>query len=129
MRLITSIKKNEGFSSKPYLDTTGHLTIGYGTKLPITKKEAELLLFHRLVEKIKELEKKYPKFNNLDGLVQMMLIEMSYQMGVKGVLSFTDMLKHLENENYDLAYKEGLDSLWYRQTPNRARRVLKVLRE
>ena len=43
---IDSLKRDEGFMAKPYKDSEGLLTIGYGTLIEegITKEEAELLL-------------------------------------------------------------------------------------
>jgi lysozyme len=43
------IKRFEGFEGWSYDDGVGFETIGYGTRLPITEVEAELLLRHRLV--------------------------------------------------------------------------------
>ena len=45
---VPAIKEAEGFRGEPYDDTTGNPTIGYGTKLPLTEAEGELLLRYRL---------------------------------------------------------------------------------
>ena len=42
-KLLEHIKLEEGFRGEPYTDTEGYPTIGYGTKLPLTQKEADLL--------------------------------------------------------------------------------------
>ena len=39
------------------------------------------------------------------------------------------MWKAFENGDGETAYAEALDSLWYKQTPNRARRFAEFLRE
>jgi lysozyme len=36
---LNLIKESETFSAKPYMDTNGKLSIGYGTQLPDTKEE------------------------------------------------------------------------------------------
>ena len=41
LSLKKKIKKNEGFRNKPYLDSLGHPTIGYGHL--ITNKEKKIL--------------------------------------------------------------------------------------
>ena len=45
---VPAIKEAEGFRGEPYDDTRGNPTIGYGTKLPLTEAEGELLLRYRL---------------------------------------------------------------------------------
>ena len=52
---------------------------------------------------------------------------MAYQMGVKGLLSFTNTLKYIENEHYIEAASNMLKSKWATQTPNRARRHALVM--
>ena len=57
--LVSNIKQEEGYKAKPYTDTAGNITIGYGTNLSIgiSKDEAELLMKHRLQLNGKELGK------------------------------------------------------------------------
>jgi len=121
--LLEEIKINEGFVGTVYKDTEGFDTIGYGTKLPLSKEEAEVLAEMRLKAKIKELEQKEPFVNKLPLDKQEVVVEMSYQMGVNGVLKFKKMWKALKVEDYDTAAKEMLDSRWYVQTPNRAMKL------
>jgi lysozyme len=126
MSLIEDIKIEEGFRGDPYKDHLGYLTIGYGTKLPLTKEEAELLLKHRLEKMQKELNR---RIEEVYGKVSMpakaweLLYHMAYQMGVSGVMNFKKMLGALVNRNYKLASQEALDSRWAMQTPERAMRI------
>ena len=126
-RLISRLKKHEGFSGLPYEDTTGNLTIGYGTKLPIEPGEAELLLKHRLYRKRSELIQKWNEFLSLPGSVQEIVLEMCYQLGVNGFLTFKKTIKYLEDRQWKKASIEMLDSKWARQTPNRANELSKLL--
>ena len=121
--LIEKIKESEGFVGVVYKDTEGFDTIGYGTKLPLTKEEAEVLLEMRLKAKIKELEQKEPFVNSLPLEKQEVIAEMCYQMGVGGVLGFKKMWAALKKENYALAAAEMLDSRWAKQTPSRAKKL------
>ena len=41
-------------------------------------------------------------------------------MGLNGVSKFKKMLKALEDQDFEKASIEMLDSLWAKQTPNRA---------
>ena len=128
MRLVEDLKLEEGFRGEVYLDSEGYPTIGYGTKLPLDKEEAELLLRHRLEKKINEVNVCFPHLE-VDSKIWDMLYNMAYQMGTKKLLTFKKMIKALEEKDFLKAYEEGRDSLWYKQTPNRCIKVLSVLLE
>jgi lysozyme len=117
--IIIKIKKDEGFRGDPYNDHLGIPTIGYGTKLPLSKLEATVLARMRLSAKIEEL-KRITTFNQVQTEAQVIIIEMSYQMGVTGVKEFKKMWKALDNKDYKEASRQMLDSLWAKQTPGRA---------
>ena len=119
MSLIESIKEHEGFRGYAYKDSLGYDTIGYGTKLPLTKEEAELILKHRLNAFTKEVNEKLEWLDIPPDKMEI-LYEMAYQMGVSGLLKFRNMLSALNEKDYKTAAKEMLDSRWARQTPNRA---------
>lgn len=125
--LIDDIKQEEGFKGTVYKCTEGFDTIGYGTRLPLSEKEAEMILEYRL-----NILK-----GNLSGSLYMLdidkkawdiLYNMVYQMGVKGVLNFKNMIKALEAKDYNRAGDEMLDSKWAKQTPARANRLSKAMK-
>ena len=152
MSLLDSVKKNEGFSSTPYIDPLVEkyptrynipaselaiikkhldklkLTFGHGFTF-ITEEEAEAVLELRLLKITKELKKRLTTFDDLSFDIQQMLLEMAYQIGVSGLLKFRKMLAAIERQDWCEAYEEGKDSKWYRQTPSRALEVLKPLKE
>ena len=127
-RVIDSLKQEEGFDGMPYEDTLGIPTIGYGTKLPLTEEEAELLLKHRLDKKILEISEKEPFFLDLPQKAQEVIANMAYQLGVGGVLKFKKMWAALKKGDYQKAADEMLDSKWAKQTPNRAKRLAEIMR-
>ncbi len=127
--LVESIKKHEGFRGMPYDDSLGIPTIGYGTKLPITEHEADLLLKSRMYQKKEELERAEPFIKELPKEKQDVLLEMSYQLGVGGLMKFRKMWKALKRFDYKEAAKEALDSRWAKQTPKRAEELALRLRE
>jgi len=53
---------------------------------------------------------------------------MCFQLGVTGVSKFKNMINSLYKKDYNSAYTHGLDSNWYKQTPNRAIRVMTTLK-
>ena len=126
--LLEDIKAEEGFSAVVYKCTEGFDTIGYGTKMPITKEEAELLLEHRL-KAMKAQLTSYLYDLDIKPEAWDILFNLAYQLGVNGVLKFKKMIEALRVKNYKEASKQGLDSLWAKQTPNRANRLMKRLSE
>ena len=132
--LVARLKFDEGFRAKPYRDTEGKLTIGYGTLIEdgITMEEADWLLRHRL-GKAREalLEGKHAPLvrSVLPQEAVDIIEEMCYQMGVEGVYGFRKMWAALERGDYHEAAKEMLDSLWASQTPNRAKRLASRMRD
>jgi len=116
-----SIKIFEGFRGIVYKCPTGHDTIGYGCKLPISRSEAELLLNSRLRQCERELAKRIPHIWNYSHLgAKEILLDMAYNMGVSGLLKFKKTLRHIENCEYELAAAEMLDSKWANQVGHRA---------
>lgn len=124
---IAQIVADEGYRSRPYKDSRGLWTIGFGHLI----KEGENfkdLTPHKAVEMLRKdykyasdsVENKYPWAEKETRLV---LTNMTFQMGVNGVSKFKNTLTHLENKEYDEAASEMLDSRWCSQTPNRCSRL------
>ena len=66
---------------------------------------------------------------DIDTNAKEIIIEMVYQMGEGGVSKFKGMLSALSDGRYTDASDEMIDSLWYRQTPNRASALALAMRE
>lgn len=122
MSYVEDIKNEEGFKGVVYKCTEGFDTIGYGTKLPITKEEATLLLEYRLNKVKSELNSSLYALK-APAEVWDILYNMAYQLGVPGLLKFGKFIKALQNKDYSQASIEMLDSKWASQTPNRANRL------
>lgn len=125
--LIDDIKQEEGFKGIVYKCTEGFDTIGYGTRLPLSEKEAEMILEYRLNILKSNLSSSLYMLD-IDKKAWDILYNMVYQMGVKGVLNFKNMIKALEAKDYNRAGDEMLDSKWAKQTPARANRLSKAMK-
>ena len=125
--LIDDIKQEEGFKGIVYKCTEGFDTIGYGTRLPLSEKEAEMILKYRL-NILKDNLSSSLYMLDIDKKAWDILYNMVYQMGVKGVLNFKNMIKALEAKDYKRAGDEMLDSKWAKQTPARANRLSKAMK-
>ena len=134
-KLKKRIKRNEGFSQKPYKDQLGFLTIGYGhlisfnERLFLEKKLSKPKLekiflddFNKSVKDFKNFLKPFTSNRNDSEL----LIEMVFQMGVDGVLKFKKLLQNMSRKDKHLVCFEMMNSLWYKQTPNRVKNLINV---
>ena len=129
------IKSNEGFSSKPYKDQLGYLTIGYGHLiLPNEKILLKKQIHKKELEEIfeKDFNKALSNFNHafksltLNEKESELLIEMIFQLGIKGCLKFKNLIKNIKKGNKYLVCFDMMDSLWYKQTPNRVKTLIKT---
>ena len=129
------IKLNEGFSLKPYRDQLGYLTIGYGHLILSNEKFLLKKKLHKKdIEKIfeKDFKKALSNFNNkLKSIASNkkdteLLIEMVFQLGIKGCLKFKNLLRNMSKRNKHLVCFEMMDSLWYKQTPYRVKALIKI---
>lgn len=129
------IKSNEGFSSKPYKDQLGYLTIGYGhlilpnenilLKKQIHKKELEEIFEKDFKKALSNFNNTF-KFFTLNEKESELLIEMIFQLGIKGCLKFKNLIKNIKKGNKHLVCFDMMDSLWYKQTPNRVKALIKT---
>lgn len=117
------IKRHEGFSSDPYVDPLGHITIGYGHKVePMSQYEAEQLLDVDLRQARIQATSLFDKiWLGLNDTRRDVLTEMVFQMGKEGVSKFVKMRQALVNCDYETAAKEMVNSRWYDQTQGRCR--------
>lgn len=65
-----------------------------------------------------------PWFQLLSEQRQSVILSMCFQLGLSGLLKFAKMLAAIMDGHFDHAAEEGRDSLWYRQTPQRAQRLM-----
>lgn len=129
------IKSNEGFSSKPYKDQLGYLTIGYGhlilpnenilLKKKINKKELEEIFEKDFKKALSDFNSAF-KSLTLNEKESELLIEMIFQLGIKGCLKFKNLIKNIKKGNKHLVCFDMMDSLWYKQTPNRVKALIKT---
>ena len=124
LELLNSIRKHEGFRSKCYSDTLGFDTIGYGfaiKDLVLDEDIANIILQRKLEALIRSIEFKFSCYADLPNAVKDVVIEMCYQMGLKGFSKFKRTIEHLKCEEWESAASEMLISRWNEQTPLRAK--------
>ena len=124
------LKTEEGFSAMPYR-LRGVLHIGYGTNLDvgITVREGAFLLAERVGIAEVRLARSWQPYEDMPAAVQVELVDMSYQLGVGGLLEFSQMLDALDRGDYERAAHEAEASRWAAETPKRAARAAAVFRQ
>jgi len=128
-----TLKQDEGEVLHAYQDHLGYWTIGYGRLIDkrrgggITQREAEFLLDSDISRVVDQLATRTDFLSHPEG-VQHALINMAFQLGVNGLMSFRKMWGHLDLREYEAAADEALNSRWAQQTPERAKRVTDMMR-
>lgn len=130
-KLHESIRIHEGLSLKPYRDTQGHLSIGFGKNLDegITIQQAYDLLDSDIDIAMSELDRAVPSWTMHSEARQDVLVEMAFNLGMPRLLGFKKMWAALEAKDYDKAAKEMQDSRWADQTGHRAVTLAMRMRE
>ena len=133
-KLKYRIKKNEGYSNKPYKDQLGFYTIGYGHliksneknyfKINYPKNHFEDLFEIDFSKALREYKTLFYR-NKYNQKEKELLIEMLFQLGPKGVTKFKKMFFYLKKKHKYMVCLEMMDSLWYKQTPNRVIDLIK----
>ena len=127
------IKRHEGFRRYAYKDTRGVLTIGYGFNLDhwmtygISIEEADALLEAKVRVARREASL-IPGWENCSEVRQAVVIDMVYNLGLKGVLGFKRMIAGLKARDWQKAAAEMLDSRWARQVKTRAAELAEMMR-
>lgn len=122
--------RHEGVRLKPYRCTAGKLTIGVGRNLDdvgISKEEALYLLDNDIAKAESTLLQALPWVKDLDEQRRNVLINMTFNMGIDGLLGFKNTLSLIQAKRYEEAAKNMLQSKWAMQVGNRAVYLAKVM--
>ena len=130
--LIERLKISEGFRDRVYKDTLGIDTIGFGfaiKDLVLSEEISEIILKEKVEALIVRIKNKFDWFDEMPPEIQSVCVEVSYQLGLYGFSKFKKTLAHLKEKEFKHAADEMLDSLWAKQTPNRANMLAQIVRE
>ena len=140
---------DEGLYLNVYVDTVGKRTIGVGRNIDdnpltdeendhignkdiesdgITKDDAMYLLDNDINKVISQLKSKLDFFDDLDPIRQRVLIDLGFNMGVPGLLTFKNTLNFVRNGDYDSAAAGLTHSKWFNQVGVRGPRLVKMMK-
>lgn len=132
MSLIDSIKQHEGYVGVVYKDSLGIDTIGYGfaiKDLELDTDVCDIILERKLKNLEDRVNLKFSWYKYMPQEIKDVVMEMCYQLGVTGVSKFKKTLAYLQDKRWEEASVEMLDSLWAKQTPNRAKELSNRVKE
>ena len=143
-KLLKMLTLHEGLKLKVYDDANGkelkagdtligHPTLGVGRNiaadgLGINEEEANFLLMGD-VARIDREAQNWDVYNNLDSIRKCVLLDMLFNMGMTrfNPSKWPNMFKAIEEENWDEASNQMLDSKWAKQVKSRADRLSQIM--
>lgn len=132
--LTIQLRRDEGEVLTAYQDHLGYWTLGIGRLIDkrrgggISPEESAYLLNNDIDKRIGELRRRLPWTTKLDDARFGALVNLSFQLGVDGLIAFKTTLALLEQAKYEAAGNQLLNSKLATQTPTRAQRIAKQLR-
>ena len=136
------VQLEEGFRDTVYKDHLGIRTFGYGHNIeanPIptfiietiinkgAKDGAEQLFKYDLNKVVEQLNKRLPWWSDKPIEVRTVLVDMVFNMGIRGVSRFKTTLKYMQRDDFRGAGLNLMASRYAEQVPNRAKRNKELL--
>lgn len=125
--------RHEGLRLKPYRCTAGKLTIGVGRNLDdkgISQQEAYELLENDIRECEVQLLTEIPDiYLSLDIPRKVVLINMCFNLGIKGLMGFKNTLAFIAARDWERAANNMLASRWAKQVGRRAIELAEIMRK
>ena len=132
-RIKAQLVRHEGLRLKPYRCTAGKLTIGIGRNLEdrgISQKEAYAMLERDILDFEQQLLNEIPDvYNGLDEVRQSVLLNMCFNLGIKGLLEFKNTLSYIGAGDWERAANGMLASKWAKQVGMRAIELSELMRK
>ena len=132
-RIKEQLVRHEGLRLKPYRCTAGKLTIGIGRNLDdcgISQTEAYVLLENDIQNCERQLVDEIPDiYNALDEVRKSVLLNMCFNLGIKGLLGFNNTLAYIGAGDWERAANGMLASKWAKQVGMRAIELSEMMRK
>ena len=129
-RLIAELERDEGRRLKPYVDTTGKITIGVGrnlTDVGISDADCDRMLNEDIAAAEAGLDRALPWWRQIGDVRQRALVNMAFNLGLPTLLSFHATLGAMEEGRWAAAAAGMRSSLWHAQIGARAERLARMI--
>lgn len=130
--IYDQLTRDEEKRNRMYLDSVGKHTIGVGHNLddkPISDRACRIILEDDVADARDDLYRALPWAAGLSEPRQAALLNMCFNMGLGGLLTFKDALKALQEGRWEDARKGILSSKYAKQVGPRAHRVARQIVE
>ena len=139
-KLKDQLKIDEGVKYEIYNDHLGYATFGIGHLITaldpeygmpvgtLISEERVNEVFKLDVEKfISETEKVFPKLTELPDTIQLVLVNMCFNLGAPRLSKFRKFIAAINDEQWIEASVEMMDSRWANQVGTRAERLKEIV--
>ena len=140
-RTTRLIQLEEGCRLVAFLDSRGIWTIAWGFNLEAhgyskdeaatvawTQTQADEALRDEIELVIAQIDKRWPKWRDLDDVRQAAIVSSVYQLGAPGASYFFATIAAIKAKDWDKAADQMLASRWAKQTPGRVKRNAAMIR-
>ena len=142
--LRQEIEADEGCKHETYHCSEGHLTGGIGHLItewdeeiysgpigtPIPEEQVKNWFDRDVQQSINDCISLFDNFDKLPEDIQHVLTNMSFQLGKPRLSKFKKMIAAVHDEDYREMALQMEDSRWFKQTQNRAQRLIdRVIRQ
>lgn len=137
-KLREEIEFDEGVVAKIYNDHLGYPTFGighlirdtdpeYGLPLdtPVSDKRIEEAFQQDMLSVESDCVRMFGDFRELPEEAQRVIANMMFNLGFTRLNKFNNFKAAIRDRDWKRAGVEGRDSLWYKQVPKRAERLMK----
>jgi lysozyme len=141
-KLREEIAEDEGCKYEVYLDHLGLPTCGIGHLIKendeehgkavgtvVEQERVKQLFSLDMAVTVDECKVLYPDFDDLPEECQHIIANMMFNMGRPRLSKFKGMKAGVDARDWNKAADEMVDSRWYKQVTNRARRLVDRMRE
>ena len=141
IKLQDELANDEGIKYETYYCSLGHLTGGIGhlitewdteyydqpvgTKVP--NEQVNDWFESDIKTTIKDCNLLFSQFDNLPDDIQHVLANMCFQLGRPRLSKFKNMIAAVEDLDWHRMADEMENSRWFKQTPNRAKRLIAIV--
>ena len=141
-QLREELAEDEGCKFEIYLDHLGLPTFGIGALVkehdpeyglpvgtPVSEERVRQRFNLDIAVTIEDCLRLYPDFDDLPEEAQLVIANMCFNLGYPRLSKFKGMKAGIDDRDWERAADEMVDSRWHDQVPNRAKRLVKRIRD
>jgi lysozyme len=141
-RLREELAEDEGCKYEIYLDHLGLPTFGIGALIkehdpeygqpvgtPVSEERVRQRFNLDIAVTIEDCGRLYSDFDDLPEEAQLVIANMCFNLGYPRLSKFKGMKAGVDARDWERAADEMVDSRWHDQVPNRAKRLVKRIRD